>query len=144
MDVHSLHPRQNIIYLWNVKGFIFKELFFLSQLFMVLVFPLSHSHVLLVRALVGFVCTSGLGGFFFQWRRCPHLLGCLLVTTKILRCLCCFCCHDSESDGSQFEPVGIKKGKCFWEFAVLFWGFGCACEVCYYCLQYFITDLIMC
>lgn len=60
--------------------------FSLSQLFTVLIFPLPHSHVLSVQALVGFLCTSGLsflfcflffsdvGGLIF-W-------GCLLVTTN--------------------------------------------------------------
>lgn len=35
---------------------------------------------------------SDVGGLIFS--------GCLLVTTKVLRALCCFRCHGSESDGS--------------------------------------------
>lgn len=52
----------------NCEGicyFYFRGFFSLSRLFMVLIFPFSHSHVALVQALVGFVRTSGIFFFFF-------------------------------------------------------------------------------
>lgn len=79
----------------------------------------------------------------FQWCRYPHL-GCFLVTTKIFQNFVLFLLPWQWVRRELVWASGYENEERFWEFVVLFCGFGCACAVCCYCLQYFITELKLC
>lgn len=122
-----------------VKGFIIFIFFLLSQLFMVLIFPLSHTRV--VRATRSRICMY-VRAFFFpfsQRGRRPHPLGCLLVIAKILGGFVLFLLPWQWVRRPLVWASGDENEGCFCAFVVSFCGFGCVYLVCCYCLQPFIT-----
>lgn len=122
-----------------VKGFISFIFFLLSQLFTLLVFPLSHTRV--VRATPSRICMY-VRAFF------PPLflsdVGALILWVVSLwwrRSFVLFLLPWQWVRRPLVWASGDENEGCFCESVVSFCGFGCVYWVCCYCLQPFITEL---